>query len=154
MSQNPTAQIFTSTVALMNGFAPLRQTNVAIILNNGVIWVKSWQASKSHDTHYWMLNILSAVDYNSTEDKIRFGDPAGSATWNHVNQNTCVEKQDYMDFFCEMVILNQTNQIKGVIKTTAEYWPAPPGVWSAGTGHNELGLLSWTSAVSEKDDSD
>lgn len=66
-SQNPTAQIFTSTVALMNGFAPLRQTNVAIILNNGVIWVKSWQASKSHDTHYWMLNILSAVNYNSTE---------------------------------------------------------------------------------------
>lgn len=51
----------------MNGFAPLRQTNVAIILNNGVIWVKSWQASKSHDTHYWMLNILSAVDYNSKE---------------------------------------------------------------------------------------
>lgn len=54
-----------------------------------------------------------------------------------------------------MVILNQTNQIKGVIKTTAElHWPAPPGVWSAGTGHNELGLPSWTSAVSEKDDSD
>lgn len=54
-----------------------------------------------------------------------------------------------------MVILNQTNQIKGVIKTTAElHWPAPPGVWSAGTGHNELGLLSWTSAVSEKNDSD